>query len=112
FVSETTADYVTKTIDQTEAPFNTITMSYDVHTPIGTKVTPYYSLDGGQTWKTFTQQPTKTQRSAEFARLTFVERVTPSPVNTSIKYKLTLEGDNRFVRPRVRKLTTLTTDAI
>lgn len=112
FVSATTGDYVTKTIDQTDAPFNKLTLSYDVAAPSGSHVTPYYSLDGGATWKPLVSTPTTSKSSAEFTRYTFVETVSASATNTSIKLKLTLTGDNRFVRPRVKRLTALTTDAI
>lgn len=112
FVSETSGDYVTLTIDQSEAPFNTITLSYDVDTPSGTTVTPYYSTDGGQTWKKFVSTPTSTVVTSEFNRLTYVETTnTGSTTSTSLKIKLHLNADNRFVRPRVRRLTVLTKDA-
>lgn len=110
FVSETTGDYVTKTIDQSEAPFNKVTMSYDLHAPAGSNVIPHYSLDGGQTWVVFTDTPSTSVSTAEFTRYTYEETVAAN--STSIKYKLVLEADNRFVRPRVRRLTALTTDAI
>lgn len=112
FVSETSGDYVTKTIDQSEAPFNTIILSYDLDAPTGTSVTPYYSLDGGQNWLPFTSTPTTSTVSSEFTRLTFTERVSSQANNTSLKIKLSLEAENRFVRPRVRKLTVLSHDAI
>ncbi|UXQ88956.1 tail structural protein [Bacillus phage Thurquoise] len=112
FVSATKGDYVTKTVDQTEAPFNQITMSYSSATPAGTRVKPFYSLDQGATWKAFTANPTAAKQSGEFMRYTYVERLAGSAVNKSVKYKLTLEGDNRFLRPRVKQFTALTTDAI
>ncbi|AEW47198.1 putative adsorption associated tail protein [Bacillus phage BCP78] len=112
FVSATKADYVSKTIDQRESPFNTVTISYDAAAPAGTRVKPYYSLDQGATWKECKSTPTTAKRSAEFTRYTFVEKVAQTAVENSIKYKLTLEGDNRFLRPRVRQFTGLTTDAI
>jgi len=112
FVSATKGEYVSKTVDQSVAPFNQITLSYDSAAPAGTRVKPYYSLDQGATWKEFTKAPTTTKRSAEFTRYTYVERQAGSAVEISIKYKLVLEGDNRFVRPRVRQLTGMTTDAI
>jgi hypothetical protein len=110
FVSATTGDYITKTVDQTEAPFNRITLSYDLFAPAGSRVTPYYSVDGGATWKEFTATPSTAQASSEFTRYTFIQDI--GSTETSIKYKLTLTADNRFVRPRVRRLTALTTDAI
>ncbi|ANY29402.1 putative adsorption associated tail protein [Bacillus phage PK16] len=112
FVSATKGDYVTKTVDQSEALFNQITMSYSVAAPAGTRVKPYYSLDQGATWKEFKATPTATKQSGEFMRYTYVERVSQTAVNRFVKYKLVLEGDNRFLRPRVKQFTALTTDAI
>ncbi|UGO47669.1 tail protein [Bacillus phage vB_BanH_McCartney] len=112
FVSATSADYVSKTIDQRESPFNTVTIAYDAAAPAGTRVKPYYSLDQGATWKECKSIPSTAKRSAEFTRFTYVEKVAQTAVENSIKYKLVLEGDNRFLRPRVRQFTGLTTDAI
>jgi hypothetical protein len=54
FISETDGDYVSLNIDTTDAPYNTITMAYDVNLPAGCTVTPYYSTDGGTTWVNMT----------------------------------------------------------
>jgi hypothetical protein len=111
FVSETDGDYVTLTVDQTDAPFNTITLSYDVDTPAGTTVTPYVSTDGGTTWVQITDTPSSSVVSSEYNRLTYVHSVATSPATvTSLKIKLHLHADNRFARPRVRRLTVLTKD--
>jgi len=112
FVSATKAEYVSKTIDQRESPFNTVTIAFDSAAPAGTRVKPYYSLDQGATWKECKSTPSTAKRSAEFTRFTYVEKVAQTAVENSIKYKLVLEGDNRFLRPRVRQFTGLTTDAI
>lgn len=111
FVSETDGDYVTLTIDQSEAPFNTITLAYDVDTPSGTSVTPRYSTDGGQNWLPFSATPTSSVVSSEFNRMTYVQTTnTGTTTSTSLKIKLSLHAENRFVRPRVRRLTVLSKD--
>lgn len=112
FVSETTGDYVTRNIDTTAAPYNTLTVSYDAATPTGTKVTPKYSTDGGQTWKAFTVTPTMVTQSAEFSRVTYSQRISTTAVNKQVKFKLELRADNRFVRPRVRRFTSVFKDEI
>src|SRR5690606_37278411 len=109
-VQETEGDYVGLNINAEEAPFNHITMSYDAFTPAGTEVIPYYSLDGGQTWNEFTVLP-KTESQGEFTRITYDERISDTATNTQIKFKITLKSSNRFVSPRVRRLTTLFKDA-
>lgn len=112
FVSETDGDYVTLTVDQTDAPYNTLTLSYDVDTPAGTTVTPYYSTDGGTTWVQITDTPSSSVVSSEYNRLTFIHSAIASPSTvTSLKIKLHLHAENRFARPRVRRLTVLTKDA-
>lgn len=112
FISETSGDYVTLNINSEESPFNTITMGYDAFIPLGTSVTPYYSLDGGQTWKEFDTDPTVSRRSAEFNRYVFSKRLSDEPRETQIKFKLSLEAENRFVRPRVRLFTGVFKDEI
>ncbi|QIA28519.1 tail fiber protein [Phage f2b1] len=104
FISETAGDYVSLNIDSTDAPFNTLTLSYDSTEPTGTKITPKYSLDGGTTWKTFTATDVVTKQSAEYSRHTFTEKVSTG-LSTQLKVKLELRADNRFVRPRARRLT-------
>lgn len=112
FISETSGDYVTRNITTTEAPFNQITVSYDATTPAGTRVIPKYSVDGGTTWKTFTAAPTSTPQTAEYSRYTYNQRVSSTAVNTQVKFKLELRADNRFVRPRVRRFTSVFKDEI
>jgi Domain of unknown function (DUF4815) len=105
FVSETSGDYVSLNIDASESPYNTLTMAFDVAAPSGTKVTPKFSTDGGQTWKTFSAAPTVSRQSAEFSRYTYSQRVSSTAINTQLKMKLELRADNRFVRPRARRFT-------
>lgn len=108
FLSATTGDYVTKTIDSTGAPFNYINLSFDADIPGGCTVVPKYSTDGGTTWNSFSAAPTTAAQSAVFTRYTYTQTLTTA--KTSIKYKLTLTASNRFLRPRIRKLTALTHD--
>ncbi|QDP42875.1 hypothetical protein HWC53_gp214 [Bacillus phage vB_BmeM-Goe8] len=107
FISETSGDYVSLNMDSSDAPFNTVTMSYDASLPAGTTVTPKYSLDGGQTWNSFTAAPTVSVQSTEFSRYTYTKQVSTTAVNKQLKVKLELRADNRFVRPRVRRFTTV-----
>jgi hypothetical protein len=106
FLSATTGDYVTKTIDSTGAPFNFINLSFDADIPGGCTVVPKYSTDGGTTWNSFTAAPTTAAQSSVFTRYTYTQTLAQN--YTSIKYKVTLTASNRFLRPRIRKLTALT----
>ena len=112
FVSETSGDYVTRNINSSESPYNTLTVSYDLSAPSGTKVTPKYSTDGGLTYKSFTSDPQVSRQSAEYSRVTFNQRVSSGATNTQLKLKLELRADNRFVRPRVRRLTAVFKDEV
>ncbi|AMQ66617.1 putative tail protein [Bacillus phage Shbh1] len=112
FITATTGDYVSRNIDANESPFNKITLSFDRHTPAGASVTPYYSVDGGQTWRAFQSNPSIERQSAEFERVTYNERVSTNPTNKQLKLKLTLRGENRFIRPRARRLTCVMKDEI
>jgi Domain of unknown function (DUF4815) len=112
FISETEGDYVSRNVDASESPFNALTVSFDAHTPSGTTVLPKFSVDGGQTYRSFTQAPVVTQQSAEFSRYTFTERVSSTAINEQLKLKLELRADNRFVRPRARRLTAVFKDEV
>ena len=75
FLTALKGSYVSRTIDLSEAPYNTVKMSYEQFTPAGTTVVAKYSTDEGKTWKTFTTQPTTTQRTQDFVRVDYVEKV-------------------------------------
>uniref|UniRef100_UPI0016438556 hypothetical protein n=1 Tax=Staphylococcus hominis TaxID=1290 RepID=UPI0016438556 len=113
FISETAGDYVSVTIDATDAPFKDLKVSYDAAIPPGTKVTPFYSLDKGKNWVEL-KNPKITPQSAEFSRYEFTA-TNVAPANNlakSLKFKLELRADNRFVRPRVRRFTGVFKDDI
>lgn len=112
FISEVVGDYVSLNVDASEAPFNNIKLSYDAHLPGGTYVKPFYSVDGGATWKPFVSVPKTSRMSAEYTRYMYDERVSSTAINRQVKFKLELRADNRFVRPRVRRLTTVFKDEI
>jgi hypothetical protein len=110
FITRTEGDYVSRNVDMSEAPYNYIKLAYDRFTPAGSTVTPFYSLDGGQTWNEFESTPTTSVQSGTFSRVTFNEQVSTTANNTQFKVKLELRGENRFSRPRVRRLTALMRD--
>lgn len=110
FLTALKGSYISRTIDLSEAPFNTIKMSYEQFTPPGATVTAKYSLDGGKTWKEFTTQPTATQRSQEFTRIDYVEKVNTGGTEKSVKFRLDLKTQNSFARSRVRRLMCNMTD--
>lgn len=110
FLTALKGSYVSRTIDLTEAPYNTVKMSYEQFTPAGTVVTAKYSTDEGKTWKTFTVQPTTTQRTQDFVRVDYVEKINTGGTFKSIKFRLDMTTQNSFLRPRVRRLMTNMTD--
>lgn len=112
FISETDGDYVCLNIDTSAAPYNTLTMAYDVNLPSGCTVTPYYSTDGGTTWNDFTVSNTPTTLSvdSDFTRYTYSKQLSTTVTYSQIKFKLHLHAPNRFYRPRVRRFTCLFKD--
>ena len=110
FLTALNGSYVSRTIDLSEAPYNTVKMSYEQFTPAGTTVVAKYSTDEGKTWKTFTTQPTTTQRTQDFVRVDYVEKINTGGTFKSIKFRLDMTTQNSFLRPRVRRLMCNMTD--
>lgn len=111
FLTELKGDWLSRTIDQTEAPFNTIWVSYEAFTPNGSTVTPQYSLDEGETWNDFSNSATVTKANNEFKRYVLEETVGEGiETYDTIKYRLNLESKNSFTRPRARRFLSRTTD--
>ncbi|UMO77018.1 hypothetical protein [Enterococcus phage phiSHEF16] len=110
FLTALKGSYVSRTIDLSEAPYNTVKMSYEQFTPAGTTVVAKYSTDEGKTWKTFTTQPTTTQRTQDFVRVDYVEKINTGGTFKSIKFRLDMTTQNSFLRPRVRRLMCNMTD--
>lgn len=104
FLTELTGSYVGRAIDMSEAPYNTIRISYEAFLPQGTKVTPKYSTDNGSTWKTFTKSPDVRRANTEFYRYVIEEKVKSSGTYDNFKVRLDLETQNSFLRPRIRRL--------
>lgn len=110
FLTALKGSYVSRTIDLSEAPYNTVKMSYEQFTPAGTTVVAKYSTDEGKTWKTFTAHPTTTQRTQDFVRVDYVEKINTGGTFKSIKFRLDMTTQNSFLRPRVRRLMCNMTD--
>lgn len=105
FLSALSGSYVSRTIDTTEAPYNTLKISYEAFTPSNTSVTPRFSTDSGDTWREFTTEPVTTQQTDEFTRYEYEEEVTTSPSGLdSLKIRLDMQTQNSFARPRAKRL--------
>lgn len=105
FIAATEGDYVSKNVNASESPFDTIKMDYDAFLPPGTSITPYYSVDRGETWVEL-KDPEISRQSSEYARYSFRKKISSSPTNENLKVKLTLKSETRFRRPRARRLVT------
>lgn len=103
FISATEGDYVTKNINTESAPYNTIKLAFDGFMPAGTSITPYYSTDRGETWIKMTDPDVKRQ-SAEYGRYEYHKRVSSQANQRNLKFKITLQSETRFRRPRLRRL--------
>lgn len=104
FLTELSGSYVGRGVDMSEAPYNTIRISYEAFLPQGTTVTPKYSTDNGSTWKEFTKAPDIRRANTEFYRYVIDEKVKDAGTYDSFKVRLDLETQNSFLRPRIRRL--------
>lgn len=105
FLTSLSGSYISRTIDLTDAPFNTIKLQYDQFTPDGTTVVPKWSSDGGNTWKSFTSSATVTNTGTGFQTMKYSEKVTIGTATyKSFKIRLDLKTQNSFKRPRVKYL--------
>lgn len=103
FITALRGDYVTTSVDATEAPFNQITLDYLENLPGQSAVIPQYSLDGGQTWKNFTASPTTSQYSTDWTEVKYVEKLSTDAKN--IKFHLKMTTPNPYQRPSVAQFT-------
>ena len=76
FLTALSGSYISRTIDLTEAPYNNIKIQYSQFVPDGTTVTPKWSSDGGNTWKSMTSTPTVKNDGTGFQIVKFDEKVT------------------------------------
>lgn len=100
------------------AQFDHVKMQFDAEIPNGCKVTPYYSIDGGSSWKTLNDDgtgaavPTSTEQvGIKYTRYIY-EADVPGVVDkyhlaSQFKAKLKLEAPNNFTSPTVKKLVCL-----
>lgn len=119
-----TGSYVGITVNQEkESEFNHVKIQFDADIPTGTKITPFYSIDGGQTWKTLNNDgtseatPTMTQNvGTKYTRYTYeadVPGVTDKyHLASSFKVRIQLDALNNFVTPSLRKLVCLMSNTL
>lgn len=107
FTSALQGSYVGRTVDMSEAPYNTLRVSYEAFTPQGATASVQYSTDGGSSWRSFSTQPSVSQQSNEFTKYTYEEKVASGTATySSFKVRINLLTQNSFLRPRVRRLLT------
>lgn len=119
-----TGSYVGITVAQDkQAEFNHVKIQFDADIPTGTEVTPYYSIDGGQTWKTMSADGTSEAKptleenvGAKYTRYTY-ETDVPNisdkyHLADSFKVRVQLDALNNFVTPSFRKLVCLLSNTL
>ena len=105
FLSSLTGSYVGRTVDTSDAPWNTLRISYLAHEPSSSRIVPRFSTDGGDTWREFSVEPTTDQHSNEFVRYVYEEKVTEDTNGLdSFKVRLDFSTPNSFHRPRASRL--------
>ena len=107
--------YVGVTTKQSQSQFDHVKIQFDAEIPDGCKVTPYYSIDGGQSWKTMSNDgtspatPTLEQNvGIKYTRYIYecdVPGITDKyHLAQSFKARLRLDAPNNFTSPYVKKL--------
>lgn len=105
FLTALKGSYVARTIDLTEAPYNTVKVSYEQFLPAGCTATAKYSTDEGKTWKEFTAKPETSQRNQNFTRVVYNEKIaTGTETFKTFKVRIDLNSAQSFLRPRIRRL--------
>lgn len=106
FLTALEGSYVSKTIDLSDARFNTVKVTFDVFTAGNSKVVPRFSVDEGKTWRTFKSAPQDLgQQSNEFTKVQYQEKILEgTATEKSFKVRLDMETQNSFQRPRVKRL--------
>ena len=107
FLHGLAGSYLGLNVDMTEAPYNTLSVSYAQFTPATATVVPRYSTDMGATWKTFTSNPV-TKIAGNWTQVKYTETVATGG-NTNnwakqFKIRLDLKTANTYERPRVKAL--------
>lgn len=104
FASLLKGDYVSLNIDSTDAPFNTIKLSYLQALPptASARVIPEYSLDGGGSWNAFTATPTITQANVTYQKVQYEQNI--GSTAKQIKFHLRLSTNYSYMKPLVKQL--------
>ncbi|MBT9670556.1 DUF4815 domain-containing protein [Secundilactobacillus kimchicus] len=110
FLMTTKAEYLSRTIDMTDEAFNHVRVQYEAYEPGASKVTPYFSIDGGKTWIDLSKivDTTKTI-DRHFVQHTYEVQLYDQAggdhtTATSFKVRLDLSAQNGYTRPTVRRL--------
>lgn len=117
-LTKNSGSYVGVTASEEESQFDHVKVQFDAEIPNGCKVTPYYSIDGGQSWLTMNNDgksegtPTETKNvGIKYTRYIYdcdVPGVTDKyHLASSFKVRLRLDAPNNFSSPTVKKLVCL-----
>ena len=118
-LNDTTGNYLSIGLsEQGTAAFNHVNIQYDAYVPSGSSVVPYYSVDGGTTWYTFSTDgtsvavPESTQPVSALMNRYVYEATVPTATDvnhlaTQIKYKLVMTAPSQYVLPRASQLVSI-----
>lgn len=105
WLTAVTGNYIGKTVDCTQSPYNTLHIKYSANIPSGASVTPYYSTDTGNTWNQLTATPTTVLETGGFTQYSYDQTVgTNGSTFNSFKIKLVLTGAVGYKVPKVENL--------
>ena len=117
-VDNTSATYVSENIDESaDAAFNTLKAQINAHVPTSGKIDLQYSIDGGKTWKTFSNDGTSPSVPTSIKAVnpmdnqyTFVGKVPGISLAKQVKYKVSVKGPDQYHKPQAGAFTVVLTN--
>lgn len=106
-----TGNWISKNIDLSNSPFNTVSIDYMGYTPFSSTITPFYSLDGGNTWKQVVVTPTITDSTNNWKEYNYKFSVSKATISQNmpnqIKFKVVLSTQYSYLKPYMARFMTV-----
>lgn len=117
-VDNTSATYLSENVNESDdAAFNTLKAQINAHVPTSGNIDLQYSVDGGNTWKTFSNNGTSPSVPTSIKAVnpmdnqyTFVGKVPGSSLATQVKYKVSIKGPDQYHKPQAGSFTVVLTN--
>lgn len=103
FISTTSGSYIGRNVTGFDRNINNVKMIFDGAIPVGSTITPQFSVDGGTTWRTPTQT-SATPLDSNFSQYTFSLAVPDTDNARQFRARINITANSAVLRPRVRRL--------